>query len=585
MWVRPQDMQKLAYLLGVSGLLFLPTCTSNRQVLPPPVTSGSTHKTAPPTDRSDETTISTTLPLIEESSDRPDKTQRLVDYSRNLFVKGSELFSQGNLEEGRDLFRQSLESLKNSPFDFFLHPDMEKAYFDLLAEIQELEMQTLIDPSEMQLPSRNETPLEEIAELNLFTIEVDPSLERLVSQDLRETRFDIPVVLNQAVVRFLNYYRTRGRKSMEEGLRRSGKYMSIFQEIFRKEEVPLDLLYMAHVESLFKPRAYSRMRAKGIWQFIAGTGKAYGLRQDWWIDERSSITKSTEAAARYLKKLHAQFQDWNLAMASYNVGERRIERILRRYGSIDYWTMVKRRMLPRETRNFVPSILASILIYRHPERYGFYVQPEDPMEFDSVALGEQVDLTVAAEEIEVPLETLLELNPELRRGVTPFDYPEYQLKVPLGKGELLKARLASLPPEKRIRFRHHKVRLGETLSVIAEKYSSSIQAIAQVNRIRNIHRVRERQDLIIPLSGSSLSYSASRQTRVNRDLPANYIVRRGDSLARIARLYSVNVRNLLVWNNLRAEQIIYPGQRIRVLSKGGSPVEPDSISSNGSIEK
>jgi membrane-bound lytic murein transglycosylase D len=226
--------------------------------------------------------------------------------------------------------------------------------------------------------------------------------------------------------------------------------------------------------------------------------------------------------------------------------------------------MVKRRLLPRETRNFVPSILAAMIVYQNPELYGFQVQPDDPIEFEAVSVEDQVSLEVISREINVPLGELMGLNPELRRAVTPFDHANYELKVPAGKGDLLRERLAALPPEKKAQFRHHEVRRGETLSVIAGRYSSSIQAIAQVNRIRNIHRLREGQDLMIPLSGSlsGVAYSPA-----SRQRPDNYVVRRGDSLSRIASMYGVTVRDLLRWNNLKASGIIYPGQTIRILAR------------------
>ncbi|MDA2923707.1 LysM peptidoglycan-binding domain-containing protein [Acidobacteria bacterium AH-259-L09] len=521
---------------------------------------------------------SRTTPSSIEATIQPeeDPVDRLIERATDLFERGEAVFKEEDIQEARPYFQQSLQTLKNSGFDFFLNPQLESAYYGLLGKIQELELQALVDPSEMQLPRPESTPLDEIADLNLFTIKVDPQLEKLLSQELFETRFDIPVVLNANVVRFLNYYQTRGRKIMEEGLKRSGKYLPLFREIFRKEGIPLDLVYMAHVESLFKPHAYSRARAKGLWQFTRGTARLYGLRQDWWIDERSHIIKSTEAAARHLEDLYGLFQDWNLAMAAYNVGAQRIQRIIRRYGPMDYWRMAKRRLLPRETRNFVPSILASIIIFRHPERYGFYIKPDDAVKFETVALEDQVDLRVAAEALDVSLAELFELNPELRRGVTPFDYEDYQLKVPMGRGELLKERLASLAPEKKVRFNHHKVKRGETLSVIAQGYSSSIQAIAQMNRIRNIHWLREGQDLIIPLSVSGFSFSAASRSRFNRELPTSYIVRRGDSLARIARMYGVSLKDLLLWNNLKADQIIYPGQRIRTVARAESVVGSSS---------
>ena len=512
---------------------------------------------------------SQTSSIDESSVEAPqndDPIDLLIQEATSRFEEGEGLFEAGLLQEARVHFQQALDGLKNSEFDFFLNPRLEKAYYEVLRGIQERELQVWVDPSQIQPPLVS-TPLDEIADLNLFDIQVDPRLREKVSRDLLDARFDVPVVVNDNVLRLLNYYQTRGRKIMEEGIRRSGKYMPLFRKIFQEEGVPESMIYMAHVESNFKPSAYSRAGARGIWQFMVGTGRVYGLKRDWWIDERADIVKSTRAAARHLKDLYEELSDWNLAMASYNAGIRRIQRNQRRYGPIDYWTMVKRRMLPRETRNFVPSILAAMIIYQNPELYGFHVQPDDPIEFETVRVEDQVALEVIGEEINVPLGELMGLNPELRRSITPFDYSGYELKVPVGRGELLKERLAALPPEKKAQFRHHEVRRGETLSIIAQGYSSSIQAIAQVNQIRNIHRLREGQDLMIPLSGS---FSGVGFSRASRRGPDNYVVRRGDSLSRIASMYGVTVRDLLRWNNLKASGIIYPDQTIRILAKSES---------------
>ena len=568
-----QYRRKLIQAVGVCGLLLVAACSSGRNVstqtvaleadpLPPPVV-----QIPPPEPLPSESPLET---IVEQG----DPIELLIEQAWDLFKKGQTLFEEGEVQEARSYFQQTLDTLKHSGFEFFLNPHLESVYYDLLGDIQELELQALVNPAEIQPLSLVSPHFEEIDDLNLFTIQVDPHLKELAGQDLLNTRFDIPVVLNNDVLRLLNFYQNRGREIMEEGLKRSGMYVPLFREIFREEGVPLDLVYMAHVESHFKPNAYSRARARGLWQFMLGTGRLYGLRQDWWIDERSDIVKSTHAAAQHLRDLYERFGNWNLAMAAYNVGPRRIDRVRRRYGKLDYWTMVKRRMLPRETRSFVPSILAALIIFRNPERYGFWVEPDPPLQFETVDLKEQVDLRVVAEEIDVRVADLFALNPELRRGITPFHYDDYKLKVPLGKADLLKKRLAKLPKDRKVQVRHHKVKRGETLGLIAQRYSSSISAIAQVNRIRNIHWLREGQDLLIPLAGGRSAASAARSREPTpQRLPATYIVRRGDSLSRIAGRYRVTIKDLLLWNNLKVNQLIFPGQRIRILDKSKSVAE------------
>ena len=625
--------------MGVCGLLLVSACSSGRNVSTQTVV-GKSEPSSPP--------VIQAPPLEPLPSDSPletiveqrDPIELLLEQAWDLFKKGQTLFEGGEVQEARSYFQQALDTLKHSGFEFFLNPHLESAYYDLLGGIQDLELQAWVNPAEIQPLSLVSPHFEEIDDLNLFAIQVDPHLRELAGQDLLNTRFDIPVVLNDDVLRLLNFYQNRGREIMEQGLKRSGMYVPLFREIFREEGVPLDLVYMAHVESHFKPNAYSRAKARGLWQFMLGTGKMYGLRQDWWIDERSDIVKSTHAAAQHLRDLYERFGDWHLAMAAYNVGSRRIDRVHRRYGkTLDYWAMVKRRMLPRETRSFVPSILAAVIIFRNPERYGFWVEPDPPLQFETIDLDEQVDLRVVAEEIDVQVADLFALNPELRRGITPFHDDDYQLKVPLGKADLLKKRLANLPKDRKVQVRHHKVKRGETLGLIAQRYRSSVTAIAQVNRIRNVHRLREGQDLLIPSAGGYSAASSARSVKptsqqlpathkvrrgetlgliaqryrssvtaiaqanqiqdvhrlregqdllipsaggnsaarsvepTSQQLPATHIVRRGDSLSRIAVRYRVSIRDLLLWNNLEVDQIIHPGQRIRILDNSRSVAE------------
>ncbi len=561
-----EERNQWIYRLLFCGLVFLVACTSNRQS-PPRVTIGPSSQDLPS--------------YVPTGSAGPleKPIPQVIARAQNLFDQGKLLFEEGCLEAARAHFHLSLGCLKNAGYDFYFNPKLEQTYYALLNEIQTLELLILIDPSGMQLveipfPEQEPAFHDELAGLNLFTLEVDPALRQWVSQDLLQTHFDIPVVLNDSVLRFLNYYQGRGRKFMKEGLKRSGRHLALFREIFRREGIPLDLIYMAHVESLFKPRAYSRAHAKGIWQFIRGTGKRYGLRQDWWIDERSDIVKSTEAAARYLKDLYSRFEDWYLVLAAYNSGHNRIERIIRRYGQMDYWTMVKRRLLPRETRNYVPSILASLIIFRHPEHYGFQVKPDKKVPFEMVAVGYQVDLQVVAELIGVPLRVISELNPELRRRVTPYTEGSYFLKVPAERAEFAEEKLSTLPPEKRLKFKHHRVRRGETLSGIGQKYSTSIQAIAQVNRIRNIHRLKSGQHLIIPMMGWRRWTGELILDEKQKSAP-KHTVRRGESLYKISAVYGISLSDLLRWNDLKAHQIIYPGQEIR-LKVGGAVSDRNS---------
>ncbi len=487
------------------------------------------------------------------------RVRERIQLSRELYREGEALFNQGQ-RDGGGYFERALDQLREPDDSPLLNRQLEQAYFSLLGRIGDLRLEDLDSFQD------EDSPIEWLANRNVFTIRVDPKLKHLASEDLLHSHFDVPVVLNERVLRFLTYYRTRGRVYMERGLQRSGRYLEMFKAVFRQEGIPLDLIYLAHIESLFRPEAVSRARAKGIWQFIRGTGRLFGLRQDWWIDERSDILKSTVAAARYLKHLYGEFGDWYLAMAGYNCGPRRIERNLRRYGRIDYWEMSRRRLLPRETRNYVPSYLAATIIFKNPARYGFQVEPDPELKFELVSMEHQVDLDTLAELIEVPAQLLDDLNPELRRRVTPHKLPGYRMKVPVGMGAMTRERVAQLPPEKRIRLQHHRVSKGETLSLIARRYSTSIQAIAQANRIRNIHRLRIGQELAIPLFPSKRAGTARRGSSMVRrsNTSGPHVVSRGDTLYAIAIAYGVKLKDLLRWNNLSSRQRIFPGQKILV---------------------
>jgi membrane-bound lytic murein transglycosylase D len=482
-----------------------------------------------------------------------------------LFETGQACLRKGQADLARFYFAQALHILELCHQEVAEFPELEETYYNLLSSIRAHELVALWEPDNpetyMDIWDPNGAPLDEIADLDLYAIEVDPALEHLVSEDLKETPFDFPVVVNKSVVRFLDYYQTRGRKATEEALSRSGRYLEGFRAIFAEEGVPRDLVYMAHVESLFKARAYSRARARGIWQFVAGTARLYDLKVNWWLDERLDAVKATRSAARHLKDLYQEFGDWYLALAGYNGGPGRVSRVLRRYGQMDYWTMAKRRLLPRETRNYVPSILASIIIYKNPERYGFHFQPESPLFYDKIELSHQYDLEVIAESLGVPPSTVAELNPELHRGVTADPEDRHQLKIPVGTGERLLATLAQVPPEKRLRLKHHYVKSGETLSYISAKYGVSIMAIAEANHIRNIHRLRLGQHLVIPLT----DWRGGRSTlRKQAAATGRHTVRRGDSLYRISRLYGVKLNDLFRWNGLKPGDLIHPGQKIRV---------------------
>jgi membrane-bound lytic murein transglycosylase D len=359
------------------------------------------------------------------------------------------------------------------------------------------------------------------------------------------------------VLGFLEYYTSgRGRSTIQVGLERAGRYQPMIEQILRQEEVPLDLIYLAQAESAFLPRALSRAKAKGMWQFIPSRGKEYGLRQTWWIDERSDPEKSTRAAARHLKDLYTEFGDWYLAMAAYNSGPARVQRAMDRTKADNFWTLAEKRALPKETINYVPNILALTIIGKNPEKYGFTLSPQPPLEVERVNVDQATDLRVIAEAIDLPLDELRSLNAHVLRWTTPPDDPDFQLILPKGYSEEFVAQIASLPASKRVLFREHVVRKGETLGGIAQKYGSSVSELNQANSLDRKSIIRIGQTLIIPISG--VAPTPAQTASVKAPLVASgssYIVRKGDTLSKIASRFNTTVDKLKALNQLSSNRL------------------------------
>ncbi len=368
--------------------------------------------------------------------------------------------------------------------------------------------------------------------------------------------FDMPVVMNEKVARVIAYFTTKGRKPFTLWLARMGMYEGIIRRILREHGLPQDLIYLAMIESGFNTRAQSYARAVGPWQFIAGTARRYDLKITWWVDERRDIVKSTHAACRYLKDLYEQFGSWELAMAAYNCGEGKVERHINHHKTIDYWKLTR---LPRQTRDYVPTFMGAMIIAKSPERFGFSVERLPPLEWDEVELEECTSLDVVARCTGATIEELELLNAELRRGCTPPD-ERYRLRVPKGTAERFLVEYAKIPPNQKVTWAHHRVTRGQTLSLIARQYGTTVEAIKEFNHLRSTHMIREGTDLIIPVpagKGGSRSFTAEGSGQTT------YLVRKGDTLARIAARFGVTVNDLAAWNGLRGHTI-YEGQTLRV---------------------
>jgi len=317
----------------------------------------------------------------------------------------------------------------------------------------------------------------------------------------KEPDFDIPIVVNGKVEQFIQYFQTNIREKFVIWLSRSEKYIPFMRNLLKEHGLPEDLVYLSLIESGFNPYAYSRAKAVGLWQFISLTGKRYGLRVDWWVDERRDPEKSTIAAAKYLKDLYDMFECWYLAAAGYNAGEYKIIKAMKRYRTEDFWKLTQYRYLKRETKNYVPQMIAATLIAKDPEKYGFNnIEYQDPLQYEKVNVPELTDLSHIAKACEVTLDEIKDLNPELRRGVTPPNEPEYEIKIPLGKKDLFLKNFESLQPLEKFQFKTHLVKKGETLKRIARTYRVELEPLLEINHLNRKSRISKGATLLIPLA-------------------------------------------------------------------------------------
>lgn len=397
--------------------------------------------------------------------------------------------------------------------------------------------------------------------------------DEIATEDLSEIpKEDIPIVINRQVEKWMAYFQGRGRPHFAKWLSRSGRYIPMMREILIENGLPEDLVYLSMIESGFYPYAYSRARAVGQWQFIYHTGIRYGLKVDWWIDERRDPEKSTIAAAQYLKDLHDEFQHWYLAAAGYNAGEGKISRAIKRYNTEDFWEISKYRYIKPETKNYVPKLIAASLIAKNPESYGFVnIEYQKPLAYEKVPVPEPVELSTIARALNIDVKELKSLNPELIRDVTPPKYPNYELKVPVGQKGVFLAKYDSMPRYKIKDVIVHKVRRGEALSTIADQYGTSSYKIARFNNLSSVHRIRAGQSLKIPIpNGQPVPTKRARSTQPVVVKDGAYKVRRGDSFWTISRRFDLTVSQLRRMNPHTAPHQLKPGQYLVVdASKAG----------------
>ena len=366
----------------------------------------------------------------------PNGLKILVEKVEAAFQAGEQAYKAGHLEKARREFDKAVDWLLLSGFDLRANPRLEQLFDQIVDTVHAYEVAAFREGDGFSEQLAEPAAIEEIAEMTFPTPEaMDQRLSEWAKQEVKDIPHDLPLTVNEYVLSYLGFFQSpRGRAIVETGLRRAGRYRDMISRVLREEGLPQDLIFVAQAESAFQPLALSRAGARGIWQFMAYRGKQYGLQRSWWVDERQDPEKATRAAARHVRDLYEMFGDWYLALAAYNSGPGNVAKAIERTGYADFWELYKRSVLPRETKNYVPIILALTLMAKDAARYGLRVEPEPPLRADAVKPGHPIDLRLVAETIDVDVQTLRSLNPHLLRMVTPAN-PDFELRLPEGAAE------------------------------------------------------------------------------------------------------------------------------------------------------
>ena len=515
-----------------------------------------------------------------------DPVLALIATSDRHFKAGQKELEQGHFEAAKLAFNRAVDVLLESPYGARTEPRVRDHFDRLVDRISTYEIRALSAGDGFTEMKYEPASIDELLAVSTTfgAPPAPPGLMDAVQSDLQKANHDIPIPLNQRVLSYVELFQGRLHDFIEEGMKRGSKYLPMIQNVFRAEGLPLDLAYVPLVESAFKPNALSRVKAKGVWQFMTGTALENGLRRNWYIDERSDPEKATVAAAKYLRTLGKLFGgDWHLALASYNGGPGRMQRAMKSARLDDFWKLAERpKVLPRETREYVPMILAAIVIARNPAQYGFNFEPEEPATFDKVTLPGPVDLRRVAEWTDTTIDQIQALNPELRRWTTPAKDTDYQLKVPAGTAGIVASRLTNAPAAELASLKFYTVKHGDTLPLVARKLNVSRADLAEANDLKVTARVAAGQKLIVPREASVLmaartertvpaaearttvthSGQLARAAATSNRVKVIYAVKRGDTLASLARLFQTTVGSIKTWNPRLAGGTLTAGQRL-----------------------
>jgi membrane-bound lytic murein transglycosylase D len=488
------------------------------------------------------------------------RVRQLIQQVDQAYAQGQTAYRKGDLVNAKVDFDRAVDLMLSSGIDIKADSQLQDEFDRIVDGVNGLEMEALKQGNGF-VPKEEPTPAEVASDV---TFEVDPNVVAKARADLATTKSDLPLMVNDYVAAYINFFANtqRGHNTLLHSFQRAGRYRAMIQRVMAEEGVPQDLIYLAVAESGFNPRAIgpktrSGGRAGGMWQFMP-TG-SYGLARNAYVDERFDPEKSTRAYARYMKFIYDQLGDWYLSMAGYDWGAGNVQRAVQKTGYADFWELYKRNNLPGETKNYVPQILAAIIIANNPTQYGFdEVTLDPPVMTDTVTINYSVDLRLVSDVVDAPVDELTALNPSLLRMVTPPDAP-FDLHLPAGTATLYQQRIASVPETKRTAWRYHRVGADDTLASIAHQFHVSEAELAEVNQLRSTGSLQGVEALTIPQAAVA---AASTRTML-------YTARRGDTLVTIADRFGVSLTQLRNWNRMSGVKIA-PGQRLHVTEPGGA---------------
>ena len=479
------------------------------------------------------------------------------------YQAGLDAYQAGQTDVAKQDFDNAFNTLLESNLDVRSDDRLGKEFDHIVEGVNQLDLGTFASDSDAQ--KSEPAPIDET---NGITPSADANTRAKAQAEIKSTHSDLPLMMTDQVAGYISYFSNRGRGTFERAFARSGRYHDMMVSILKQEGVPQDLIYLAQAESGFHPLAVSRAGARGIWQFMGSRARGYGLQHSMWVDDRQDPEKSTRAAAHHLKDLYAQFGDWYLAMAAYNSGPGTVQAAVRRTGYADFWELYRRNVLPKETRNYVPIILAMTIVSKNLSQYGFDdVSRDEPVSYDSVTISYPVDLRLVAECVDATPAQLQELNPSLLRLTTPR-VGTFELHLPRGAKDQYQTAIAAIPSDMRLWWRYHKVQPGDTLASLSRSYRVPAKSIAATNQLDG-PELEAGARLIIPVAAGKhpLSDTATYARRITR-----YKVRKGDTVETVAENFGVSAQMIRRWNGLHGGDSLR-GRKVLALHL---PVTPNS---------